>query len=68
MTTPKAEVIKHRDKFVHIACPYCGEPHEHKSGGERFKPGKEYHRAPGCGMFRPQADRLAGYTFTIPNR
>lgn len=60
MPVPTAEVTRQCGRAVTVRCPYCGHEHTHtvlRSGqSERF--------APGCGMFRSNAQRVAGYTFT----
>lgn len=60
MTAKQATVVRIEGKRVYVRCPYCGNEHVH----ELRAPGPQ-HRAPGCGLTRSGADRLAGYRFTI---
>lgn len=66
MATPEAATVQVRGKFAKIRCPYCRGIHEHKPIAAPFLPGSTHHRAPGCGLIRTGAERLTGYTFTIP--
>ena len=60
MTPPPAEVLHRQATYAVIQCPYCDKQHVHPI----TTPGRQ-HRAPGCGLHRSQAQRLAGYTFNI---
>lgn len=66
MTVPTAAVLQVRGKYIKIRCPYCKGTHQHESGPVADNPGTTCHRAPGCGLTRTEAERAAGYTFTIP--
>ena len=60
--TPAAELLSIQGQRVRVRCPYCSAVHEHKVRTAEL--GQTEHRAPGCGLYRSGADRLAGYTFT----
>ena len=62
MSGPVAEVVAVRGRSVTIRCPYCGQTHTHAVEAI----GATEHHAPGCGLYRSTADRLAGYVFTTP--
>lgn len=64
---PTATVLKVRNKYAHVRCPYCHGEHEHSAGTNPFIPGSTHHRAPGCGLHMSGEQRAAGYRFTIPN-
>lgn len=64
--TPTATVIAVRGGTVVVKCPYCGAHHHHdRRGSDPLAP---QHRAPGCGMYRSEAERTVGYVFTEGNR
>jgi len=55
----EAQVITANTRHALVQCPYCGNQHRHDIN----IPGLQ-RRAPGCGLHRSPAQRLAGYTFT----
>lgn len=57
---PTARVVNVTAATVTVLCPYCGGRHAHLNTGRGI-----HHRAPGCGLYRSEADRMKGYTFTI---
>ncbi|MEW1982598.1 hypothetical protein [Pseudarthrobacter oxydans] len=66
MIAPAATIVQIRGKYIKIRCPYCDGFHEHEKGAVPITPGAVFHRAPGCGLTRTGAERLTGYTITIP--
>jgi len=62
MNAPDAEVVSIRGQQVTVLCPYCARQHNHTV----LNLGQIEHHAPGCGLYRSTADRLAGYVFTTP--
>lgn len=60
--TPRAEVVRWSKPHVHVSCTYCGGIHVHQIAFAAHKP---QWRAPGCGIGRSAADRVAGYVFTV---
>jgi hypothetical protein len=63
---PIATFIEVRGKYAKIRCPYCAGIHEHNTMAVPFRPGTTHRRAPGCGLARTGAERVTGYTFTVP--
>lgn len=61
---PAAEVVHVHGKRVSVLCPYCGDQHEHTVESL----GRPERRAPGCGLTRSTAQRVAGYTFTTSRK
>jgi hypothetical protein len=55
---PTAQVLRIASGIATVSCPYCGHNHTHPVDRRGYQ-----RRAPGCGMIRTQAERLAGYRF-----
>jgi transposase-like protein len=61
-TALTAQVLSIQGQRVRIRCPYCSAVHEHRINTSEL--GQTEYRAPGCGLNRSGAERLAGYRFT----